>query len=173
MAKHGVTRRSGGGVFEPEIAALLMLLDEAYDKKAWHGPNLRGSLRRVTADQAVWRPAAGRKNIWEIALHAAYWKYTVFRSITGRKRGSFPLAGSNWFPRTIADEAAWKADIALLQRIHADLRTAVAALSPNVLQTRPPGSKHTYRRLVQGAALHDAYHTGQIQTLKRLIAERR
>jgi hypothetical protein len=153
-----------------QIAALLQLLDEAYDKQAWHGPNLRGSLRRVTAAQAVWRAAPGRKNIWEIALHAAYWKYTVFRLLTGEKRGTFPLEGSNWFSRDVADETAWKIDVKLLERIHGYLRIAVAALSPKALETRPPGSKHTYRRLIQGAALHDVYHAGQIQTLKRLSA---
>ena len=164
-------KRKSDAEFRPEIAALLMLIDEAYNKKAWHGPNLRGSLRRVTAAQAVSRPAAGRKNIWEIALHAAYWKYTVFRWLTGEKRGSFPLDGSNWFARDVADETAWKADVKLLERVHADLRIAVAALSQKVLESRPPGSKHTYRRLIQGAALHDVYHAGQIQTLKRLSGQ--
>lgn len=153
----------------PEIAALLMLLDEAYNQPAWHGPNLRGSIRRVDAGQAAWRPAAGRKNIWEITVHAAYWKYTVLRLVTGQKRGSFPLEGSNWFERGVADEAAWKADVKLLDQIHAELRDAVVSLKPAMLATKPPGSKHTYRRLIQGAALHDVYHAGQIQTLKRLL----
>lgn len=173
MAKQRLSRRAGSGNLEPGIAFLLMLLDEAYDKKAWHGPNLRGALRRVSTDQAVWRPAAGRKNIWEIALHAAYWKYAVLRQLTGQKRGSFPLDGSNWFPRDVADEAAWKSDVKLLDRIHTELRAAVAVLSADVLETRPTGSKHTHRRLIQGAALHDVYHAGQIQTLKRLIAGQR
>jgi uncharacterized damage-inducible protein DinB len=155
---------------DPAIAALLMLLDEAYNKPAWHGPNLRGAVRRLSAEQAAWRPASGRKNIWELVVHAAYWKYTVLRQLTGQKRGSFPLAGSNWFPREEAEEPAWRSDVKLLDRMHADLRAAVAALAPDKLNTKPPGSKHTYRRLIQGAALHDVYHAGQIQTLKRLMS---
>ena len=153
----------------PTIAALLMLLDEAYNKPAWHGPNLRGSIRRLDAVRAARRPAPDRKNIWEIVLHAAYWKHAVLRQLTGQKRGSFPLEGSNWFPRDVADEAAWKTDVKLLDRIHTELRASVAALSADVLETRPTGSKHTYRRLIQGAALHDVYHAGQVQTLKRLL----
>jgi hypothetical protein len=154
----------------PAIEALLMLLDEAYDKPAWHGPNLRGALRRVDAVQAAWRPMPDRKNVWEIALHAAYWKYTVLRQLTGAKRGKFPLVGSNWFARSTPDASAWKADLKLLDQTHADLRAAVASLAPELLETRPPLCKHTRRRLIQGAALHDTYHTGQIQTLKRLYA---
>jgi uncharacterized damage-inducible protein DinB len=92
--------------------------------------------------------------------------------VTGQKRGSFPLEGSNWFARDEADDAAWKGDVKLLDRVHAQLRAAVAALDPRVLATRPTGSKHTCRRLIQGAALHDVYHAGQIQTLKRLLGGR-
>jgi hypothetical protein len=38
------------------VHALVALLDEAYDHRAWHGTNLRGSLRRVTPAQVVYRP---------------------------------------------------------------------------------------------------------------------
>jgi hypothetical protein len=79
------------------IELLLGLLDEAFERKAWHGPNLRGSLRGLDAKAAAWRPGPGRHNIWETAVHAAYWKYAVRRRLTGEKRGSFARGGSNWF----------------------------------------------------------------------------
>ena len=41
-------------------ALLLALLDEGYQRKTWHGPNLRQSLKGVTAKQAAWRPGSGR-----------------------------------------------------------------------------------------------------------------
>ena len=91
------------------IAILLRMLDEAYDHRAWHGTNLRGSLRGLNARQAAWRPAPRRHNIWEEAVHTAYWKYAVWRRLTGEKRGSFALEGSNWFARPAdpATEAAY------------------------------------------------------------------
>src|SRR5262245_55593629 len=103
-----------------EIQLLLGLLDEAYDTKAWHGPNLRGALRRVSAEQAARRPAPGRHNVWELAVHAAYWKYAVRRRLAGEKRGSFAIAGSNWFarPEGSPSEALWKKDLALLEAEH-------------------------------------------------------
>ena len=79
------------------IQILLALVDEAFDRQAWHGPTLRGSLRGVTPAQAQWRPAPGRHNIRELTVHAAYWKYAVRRRLNGEKRGSFALKGSNWF----------------------------------------------------------------------------
>jgi uncharacterized damage-inducible protein DinB len=154
-----------------DLDFLLQLLDESYDRKSWHGPNLRGSLRGVTADEAAWRPAPGRHNIWEIALHAAYWKYTVLRRISGEKRGSFPVAGSNWFPRPDPESPHdpardWKTDLALLGNMHRRLRAAAAGKLRNV----PAGSKFSYAALLRGAALHDVYHAGQIQLLKRQYA---
>lgn len=57
---------------DPVLAALLAALDRAYDRKSWHGTNLKGSLRAVSVETAVWRPAPGRHNVWEYAVHAAY-----------------------------------------------------------------------------------------------------
>ncbi len=158
---------------DERISLLLSILDEAYEKQAWHGPNLRGALRGVTASEAAWRPGPGRHNIWELVLHAAYWKYAVRRRLLGEKRGSFPLSGSNWFesPGT-ADETAWKAHLALLKSMHAGLRAAVAEFDANLLEARTPGSKTTNVRTIYGIAAHDLYHAGQIQFLKRLQAAR-
>ena len=35
-----------------ERALLLRMLDEGYDKKAWHGPNLKGSIRGLSRQRA-------------------------------------------------------------------------------------------------------------------------
>jgi uncharacterized damage-inducible protein DinB len=156
-----------------EIRLLLAMLDEAFERSAWHGPNLRGSLRGVTARQAAWRPAPGRHSIWELAVHAAYWKYAVRRRLTGESRGSFPHKGSNWFESPAAPtERAWRADLALLGGEHARLRSAVARLSPSDLPKKAGGSRRTVATLVYGVASHDVYHTGQISLLKRLWRDR-
>jgi hypothetical protein len=94
-------------------ALLMALIEEGYSKKTWHGPNLLQSIKGISAEQAAWRPAPNRHNIWELTVHAAYWKYAVRRKIEGGKRGSFVLKGSNFFARPEegkATEAAWKAD---------------------------------------------------------------
>ena len=158
---------------KPEIDLLLCLLDEAYEKKAWHGPNLRGSIRGLAVGQAAWRPAPGRHNVWENVVHAAYWKYTVRRRLLGEKKGSFPLKGSNWFPRPeAATPEAWRGDAALLDAMHRALREAVAELDPADLHVTPPGRKVSNAMLLRGIAAHDVYHAGQIQLLKRLSESR-
>lgn len=147
----------------PEV--ILALLDEAYEKRTWHGPNLKQSIRGVTAEQAAWRPGPGRHNIWEISVHAAYWKYAVRRRIEGNKRGSFTLKGSNFFERPEPgklNEAAWQTDKDLLAHEHRALRDAVEKI------LRTPNSEKLLRKL-WGVTFHDIYHAGQIRLLRRLM----
>ena len=153
------------------ITQLLELLDEAFERKAWHGPNLRGSLRGVSAAQAARRPAPGRHNIWELAVHAAYWKYAVRRRLTGERRGSFACSGSNWFHRPGPDPsaAAWRRDLALLAAEHRRLRAALSRLRAADLARMAKGHRTPNGYLVRGVAAHDLYHAGQIQLLKRLL----
>lgn len=147
---------------------LLDSLDEAFNKKSWHGPNLRGAIRGVTAVQAAWRPAGHRHNIWELTLHAAYWKYVVRRKILREKRGSFALKGSNFFERpeggadqVAVAEAAWKLDVTILEAEHHSLRDTVAELPDRAFTPK-------IRHLIRGAAAHDLYHAGQIRLLRRM-----
>lgn len=144
---------------------VLKVLDEGYDKKAWHGPNLKQAIRGVNAKQAAWRPSAGRHNIWEETLHAAYWKYEVRHRILGKEVGSFALKGKNFFARPErgkANAAAWNADKKLLEREHHALRKAIRKVADT-----PQGAK--MMRHIYGVALHDVYHAGQIQLLRRLM----
>ena len=148
-------------------SAILRLFEEAFRKKAWHGPNLWQSLKGVSAVQAAWRPAPGRHNIWEEALHAAYWKYVVRRKLEGGKRGGFVLTGSNFFSRPEdgkPTEAAWQADKKILSSEHAALRQAIKRALGKPLT---PKLAHT----LWGVSFHDVYHAGQIRLLRRLMDE--
>jgi len=151
-------RKRTGTLQNAEIRLLLQAIDQGYEKKAWHGPNLRGSIRGVSPAAAAWRPAPGRHNIWEIVLHAAYWKYAVRRMLTGDPRGTFPLKGSNWFPCPAQlTLARWREASLLLAQEHSQLRAAIEDMQPSGLYQN-------------GIASHDIYHAGQIQLLKRLFS---
>jgi hypothetical protein len=144
----------------------LMLLGEAYEKKTWHGPNLRQSIRGVSARGAAWRPASGRHNIWELTLHAAYWKYAVRRRLLGLPQGSFALKGSNFFampdPHT---DVEWRGARQLLDDEHRKLMATVA-------DPRNSRVVKNQLRMIFGVAYHDIYHAGQIRLLRRLQQKR-
>ncbi len=154
----------------PEIKLLLECVDEAYQKKAWHGPNLRGSIRGLNAQFACRRPADNRHNIREIVVHCAYWKYVVRRRITHEKRNSFPLKGSNWFKMSVRlSETAWKEDVKLLDTMHRSMVEAIKNIKPSELKKTPAAPGRNIRLVIFGIAAHDVYHAGQIQLLKKLL----
>ena len=153
----------------PDRAILLRLIEQGYDKSAWHGPNLKGAIRRVSTKQAVWQAKPGRHCIAEIVVHCAYWKYAVRRRIRGDKRGSFPLKGSNWFvlPGELLDRQ-WRDYVALLEGEHRILLDVVATVPWARLTAGPGGGSKSPADHVFGVAMHDVYHAGQIRTLKGL-----
>ncbi|MEK6799520.1 MAG: DinB family protein [Planctomycetota bacterium] len=158
-----------GGSADARRDILVAVIDEAFHHKAWHGPNLRGAVRRVDAKQAAWRPKPGRHSIAEIIVHCAYWKYAIRRRLRGDKRGSFPIKGSNWFalPQVLY-EAEWRGYVKLLDAQHEALRETVATSSWTILGPGLGGSVARPAHRVYGIAMHDVYHAGQIQTLKAL-----
>jgi len=162
--------RARNRISNPRIELLLEVMDQAFDQKSWHGTTLRGSLRGVTPEEALWRPARGRHNIWELTLHAAYWKYAVRRRLAGEATGSFDRKPSDWpeVPRP-ADLRSWKRDVAFLDAEHRKLREVVRGLSPKDLDKRSPKGVWRYAEEIHGIAAHDLYHTGQIQLIKRLM----
>lgn len=155
---------------DPRIGLLLRVLDQAFDHPAWHGTPLWGSLRGMSLEEARWRPQRGRHNIWEIVLHAAYWKYIVRRRLLRDPALTFPRQGSNWFPVSPRmDQRAWRRDVTLLRAEHRLLRQAIARFAPARLGARGWRSRWTNEQHIYGIASHDLYHAGQIQLLKRLV----
>ena len=152
------------------IDLLLEVLDQAFDQKGWHGTTLRGALRGLSPEEALWRPAPGRHNVWDLTLHTAYWKYAVRRRLAGAAIGSFDRKPSNWpaIPDP-TDLRAWKRDVALLDAEHQRLREVVSGLKPAALRLHSPRGVWTYAEEIHGVAAHDLYHTGQIQLIKRLM----
>lgn len=156
-----------------ERALLLRLLDQGFDTQAWHGPTLGGAIRGLTPRQAAWRPAPRRHCIWELVLHTAYWKYAVRRRLTGGEVDSFPRSGSNWprLPEQLTS-AAWRRDVALLKTEHRKLRAVVARLPTRLLTVKGGRGRWTNAEMIHGIAMHDLYHAGQIQLIKRLQGAR-
>ena len=154
----------------PSIALLLRLYDQAFRAPAWHGTPLWGTLRGLTPRDTLARPGRGRHNIWEVAVHTAYWKYVVRRRLTRDESPVFPLAGSNWFPSPArADAKAWRAVLALLRDQHRLLRAVIARFPADRLRHKGWRSKWTNEEHIYGIASHDLYHAGQVQLIKRLV----
>jgi hypothetical protein len=155
---------------QPSTTTLLLhIVDQAFDTKSWHGTTLRGALRGLAPEVAMWRPSPQRHCIWDYVLHAAYWKYIVRRRLTRDTTIRFARTPSNWpSPPDPATTKSLKADLRLLAVEHQLLREAITQFPANRLSAKAPESQWTYAEHIHGIAAHDLYHTGQIQLLKRL-----
>ncbi|HEY3331939.1 MAG TPA: DinB family protein [Capsulimonadaceae bacterium] len=163
------------------LDAYLEVLDDAYFevKEAFDG----------LADENVWkRPADGLLSIGEIAGHVGYWQAVKFASDT--KDAEMDVSQCHvksllidprfrYYPGVLAASpspeqlAMTAAEVGSeLQRIHTEaiayFRTRNLDLDGSL-----PGypANFTVRAIVRYAAIHVAYHVGQIYTVRHLLGE--
>ena len=162
---------SRGSARDPRLEEALRHLDPPPRFRPWHGgPTVLGALKGLSPGVAAWRPYPDRHSIWDLALHAAYWNYAVERRLTGSPRGGFPRRPANW-PSCAPGkpDAAWALDQELVRDRHDRLVAALREFDPARLGERAAGGRRTtFADLITGVLLHDTYHAGQIQMLKRL-----
>jgi DinB superfamily len=142
------------------------VLSEGYGPGAWHGADLRAALSDVTPKAAFWRPATGRHNIAEIALHHAYFTRAVRAQVSGQSVEPFVLNGEDWFE--VADETTlpWPTIRATVESEQHKLGVLVADIEAGQLVS--PLDDAERFSLVLGITCHAVYHAGQVQLIKRL-----
>ena len=145
------------------------VLQEGYGSGAWHGPDLKAALADVTPAVAFWRPAPGRHNIAEIALHHAYCARNVRSQLSGRTAEPFVLSGDDWFEVDDEKTLSWQK----IQAVVNDEQQQLAALIDDLEAGKvvsPLGAAERFN-LVLGITCHAVYHAGQVQLIKRLRAQ--
>ncbi len=143
---------------------LLRTVEEGYGPGAWHGNDLKAALADVSSEAAFWRPAAGRHNIAEIALHHAYCIRNVRAQITGGKPDAFVMEGEDWFDLPGESKLSWAKVKSTLEKEQQKLAAAFAALGGGKSASATPEQFD----LALGITCHAIYHAGQVQLLKAL-----
>ena len=142
------------------------ILNEGYGPGAWHGADLKAALADVAPALAFWRPAPGRHNIAEIALHHAYYVRSVRGRVSGEAPEPFVLDGDDWFEASGTTGPGW----AEIQAVVGAEQEKLAALAGDLAAgraTSPLGQAERFD-LVLGITCHAVYHAGQVQLVKRL-----
>jgi hypothetical protein len=142
------------------------VLNEGYGPGAWHGADLKAAIAAVTPALAFWRPAEGRHNIAEIALHHAYCARGVRAQISGRPSEPFILPGEDWFEAADERAISWEKIQAIVHTEQERLGALVAEIEAG--QATSPLADGGRFDLVLGITGHAIYHAGQIQLIKRL-----
>ena len=144
------------------------VLKEGYGPGAWHGPDLKAALADIGPDLAFRRPAPGRHNIAEIAVHHAFYVRSVRAQVSGRAAEPFVLAGEDWFELKSERTLSWSSIQALVESEHQKLADLLADIDAGT-QASPMADEDRFP-LVLGITCHAVYHAGQIQLIKRLLA---
>jgi hypothetical protein len=135
------------------------IIKEGYGPGAWHGPDLKAAVADVPDELAFWRPAPGRHNIAEIALHHAWCARSVRAQLSGQPIEPFALEGEDWFAAS-GDRMSWP-------QIQQVLETEQQRLAETVAKLAGDGQGD----LVLGITCHAIYHAGQVQLIKRLHSD--
>lgn len=150
-----------------DARVLSRVLEEGYGPGAWHGPDLKAALADVTPDLAFWRPAPGRHNIAEIALHHAFTLRSVRGQLSGAAPEPFALEGEDWFPAEPGG-LSWAGIQEILETEQGRLAAVVSGIAEGRVKSAKPDAERF--DLILGITCHAVYHAGQVQLLKRLNA---
>jgi hypothetical protein len=152
-----------------EAAIESRVLREGYGPGAWHGPDLKAALGDVTLQLAFWRPAAGRHNIAEIALHHAYYARAVRTQVSGQPAEPFVMAGEDWFEVDDEQTLSWAEIRGTVDAQQQRLGELIAGIEAGSVAC--PLTADERFALVLGITCHAVYHAGQVQLIKRLRGE--
>lgn len=158
-----VNMATSGGI---DAGVLARIAGEGYGPGAWHGPDLKAALADVTAAQAFRRPASGRHNIAEIALHHAYFVRSVRAQLAGVEAEPFVLEGEEWFEISDESRLGWAQIQNVVESQQRQLTEVIADLGAG--RVRHSADVRPFD-LILGITCHAVYHAGQVQLVKKLI----
>lgn len=157
------------------IETLLDLMDEAFRGRGIQASNesqaLLANLATVTDEQWRARPPGAARTIESIAVHVGACKVMYDDHAFGPGTLRFGTREVEPWPD---DQAPREAVIAWLETAHARLAAHVAALGDDAELDRPRptnwGEPRPTRWILAAMVTHDAYHAGEINHLRSLLA---
>lgn len=125
----------------------------------------------LTAAQAAAVPGERMNSVWAVVNHVWFWNELPLRRLRGEKVKPADLGAEDWGGWVPAgdpsDDAAWIAARERALAANAAFAAAVAELTPEQLAAELPGSGPIHA-MVQSIIAHNAYHTGEIITIRHI-----
>ena len=161
--------------------SLLAQYQATHRGEPWYGSSRAQLLQGISAARAAQAPLVTLPSIWAVVLHMTAWTEEVHRRLEGAppttpQRGDWPsIPSAGNAPVT---EAAWRSAQSVLTKAHNRLVAAIAAQPGSRFPQSVAALTHddsststlTVAQMLLGLVQHDAYHLGQIATLRRLVA---
>jgi uncharacterized damage-inducible protein DinB len=148
-----------------ETTRLKKSFSDLYNGNPWLDVTLTGTLKSISAKQAIKRAAPGVNSIWEITNHLISWRGAVLQRVHGTV---IPSPDDNYFlPVEDISSKAWKETLERLEESEHEWESFLQDMKESDLEKLYPVNDHTYYEHIIGIIQHDAYHLGQIVMLAK------
>ena len=153
---------------QPVLQYLLWQLDQSFEGKPEH--SLLANLSSVVNEDLDKLPPGGGRTMRDLIVHCAAVKVMHVNHAFGDRSRTF---WSAWDGDSAAADASFEDLLEWLERAHADVLRAVAALNSDdeLAVPRPTywGEQWETRRVLDAISIHDVYHAGEINHLRALL----
>ena len=138
-------------------SVLINQLKTTHDKQDWFVP-ISTALDGVTAEQAVWKDASGNHSIGQLANHLLFWNERQLQKFKGEKQAAF--SGNNEETFNAFTKEQWAHTMKRLNDVLTELE--------KIIQNADDATLKTWAENIGNISTHNAYHTGQIVSIRRL-----
>jgi len=141
-------------------------LTKGHEAEPWHGPSTKSLLEGITAEEAASHVIPGFHSTWEIVLHMDAWQREVFRRLDASFIPEIPEEG-DWRRPVDVSEEAWHNSKAELDFSLHQIVNALNDMAKTADENKEPGI--TLAPALSGLVQHNAYHSGQIAVLRKVL----
>ena len=142
----------------PTLKSILLdQLKTTHDKKEWFVP-VNVALDGLTAEQALWKDGSSNHSIAQLASHLIFWNDQLLSKFKGLKPESF--SGNNEETFLAHDKKSWDEVVKKLDSILTEWEKLIQDADESKL-------KDWYSTIAK-MSTHNAYHTGQIVSVRKL-----
>ena len=148
---------------------ILQQLAACHNETNWFA-TVQTALKDLTAEQASWHGIGAKHNIWEIAAHLIFWNERHLNRFKGASIEKWSGENNLTFKAGSPDksEQEWKESVSKLDSILAELYEQIKNADETKLQGQAfEGSDDSWYAVLANISTHNAYHIGQIVTLRK------
>jgi uncharacterized damage-inducible protein DinB len=136
-------------------------------KKSYWFVSFEKAVAGLTPEQALWKKSDLENSIWEIVSHLVFWNE---RFLNRFNNSSIPvMEGSNDTTFAYLKDLEWQQ---VLERFDVVMNgwyeAIVNSVEEKLDQPIGEGSKETWSESLSSITLHNAYHIGQIVTIRKI-----
>jgi uncharacterized damage-inducible protein DinB len=146
---------------------ILEQMASCHDKKNWFVP-LKDALAGLTAEQAKQSIGSDNHSVWQIVNHLIFWNERWLIRFKGDVPPKMEGDNSGTFSGDPGGETEWQISLQKLNNVLSELEGRLKDTDDSVLKQEAfKGYEATWYEMFTQMTIHNAYHIGQIVTLRK------